>query len=274
MVGILIAALMASIPTAPTIAPVMPAPTFAAPPAPTRPALWVARDGDTTIYLFGTFHALDGRSQWFNAGLRQALSSSDELVLETLIPSATRLQAAAFRQPGPLQGFAAAPGNSFVAGTRLAVTAGRDHGMDVSSGADMVLRDAAEAEGKPVEGLESLQFQFGMFNRMAAVPDRSVPQATAEAKARLSAVMRQMELAWTRGDQHLFAAMLDQMRRSSPENYRLMFPERNARWADWIVNRMDQPGTVFVAVGAGHFAGPDSVQSQLTLRGVVATRLN
>jgi hypothetical protein len=31
-----------------------------------RPALWVVNDEDTIIYLFGTFHALDGRSDWLN----------------------------------------------------------------------------------------------------------------------------------------------------------------------------------------------------------------
>ena len=36
-----------------------------APPTP-DPAMFVVRDADTTIYLFGTFHALDGQSDWFN----------------------------------------------------------------------------------------------------------------------------------------------------------------------------------------------------------------
>ena len=38
------------------------APTASAAKAPqvARPALWAVSDADTTIYLFGTFHALDG----------------------------------------------------------------------------------------------------------------------------------------------------------------------------------------------------------------------
>ena len=41
-------------------------PLPAAPEAPIdQPAMFVVRDADTTIYIFGTFHALDGRSQWF-----------------------------------------------------------------------------------------------------------------------------------------------------------------------------------------------------------------
>jgi len=36
---------------------------------------------------------------------------------------------------------------------------------------------------------------------------------------------------------------------------------------------MAKPGTVFVAVGAGHLAGPDSVQAQLARLGVKAQRI-
>ena len=55
---------------------------------------------------------------------------------------------------------------SFLATTRMAINAGRSQGMQVGNGADMVLRRIAEDEGKPVEGLESLQSQLDMFNQM------------------------------------------------------------------------------------------------------------
>ncbi len=48
--------------------------------------MFVVRDQDTTIYIFGTFHALDGQSDWFSGNLRTAFEGSQELVLETLLP--------------------------------------------------------------------------------------------------------------------------------------------------------------------------------------------
>src|SRR2546423_1474619 len=119
-----------------------------------QPAMFVVRDADTTVYIFGTFHALDGRSQWFGDRLRDAFEHSDELVLETLIPEHPLqvVQAApAFRPPS------VTPSASFLATTRMAINAGRAQGMQVGNGADMVLRHIADAEGKPVEGLETLQ---------------------------------------------------------------------------------------------------------------------
>src|SRR3954469_5207715 len=132
------------------------------------PAIFVVRDADTTVYLFGTFHALDGKTEWFNDQVKDAFEKSDELVLETLIPDGpVKLGAAVAAPPPPLR-LPVATSASFLATTRMAINAGKSQGMQVGNGADMVLRHIAEAEGKPVEGLESLQFQLNMFNRMPA----------------------------------------------------------------------------------------------------------
>ena len=54
---------------------------------------------------------------------------------------------------------------------------------------------------------------------------------------------------------------------------RVLLTERNQRWAGWVKQRLGKPGTVFVAVGAGHLAGPESVQAQLKRLGVKAERV-
>ncbi|HEV2596649.1 MAG TPA: TraB/GumN family protein [Sphingomicrobium sp.] len=266
MVNMLVAAALASaIPTAPQT----PAPV-------SEPALFVVRDSDTTIYIFGTFHALDGKSQWLGADVRNALEQSAELVLETLIPekpSETSLPAERLR---PLL---ITPSASFLATTRMAIDAGRARGMQVDNGADMILRHIAESEGKPVEGLETLQLQINMFNRMPPSPaggPTKAREAAADA-ARfegLAKAMAEMQAAWKRGDQSVFVRMLSQLKAASPETYRMMFTERNARWADWIRARMQAPGTVFIAVGAGHLAGPDSLLVRLAERGFASQRVN
>ena len=90
----------------------------------------------------------------------------------------------------------------------------------------------------------------------------------------LSKTMAEMQSAWKRGDQNVFVRMLDQLRQGSPDTYRMMFTERNARWADWIAARMRTPGTVFVAVGAGHLAGKDSVLVRLAEKGIGSQRVD
>lgn len=239
------------------------------------PAMFVVRDNDTTIYIFGTFHALDGRGEWFKDKVRDAFENSGELVLETVIPEGPI-------KVKPLFGARAlpvTPSASFLATTRMAIDAGKSQGMQVGNGADMVLRHLAEVEGKPVEGLETLQFQLDMFNRMPATSSAPAPLATAGQPAgnqmeSLSKAMAEMQAAWKRGDHSVFVRMLDQLRANSPDTYRMMFTERNDRWADWIRARMQTPGTVFVAVGAGHLAGQDSLLVRLAERGIPSHRVN
>src|SRR3954452_15969270 len=59
---------------------------IASAPVNANPAIFVVKDADTTIYIFGTFHALDRNGEWFNDQVKSAFEQSDELVLETLIP--------------------------------------------------------------------------------------------------------------------------------------------------------------------------------------------
>jgi uncharacterized protein len=267
MVNLLVAAALAA--ATPTVA------QPSAPPA--EPALFVVRNADTTVYIFGTFHALDGRTQWFGSKVRDAFEQSNELVLETLIPEKPS------EVPKPTPGFrppSVTPSASFLATTRMAINAGRAQGMQVDNGADMILRHVAETEGKQVEGLETLQLQIDMFNHMPAGPapapqlKGSQPTPAVAQIDGLSKAMAEMQSAWKRGDQSVFVRMLGQLKTASPDTYRMMFTERNARWADWVRGRMQTPGTVFIAVGAGHLAGPDSLLVRLAERGIPSQRVN
>ena len=245
---------------------------------PSEPAMFVVHDADTTIYIFGTFHALDGKTPWFERNVRNAFEQSNELVLETLIPEGPVVPLPG-RQGLPIRAPSVTPSASFLASTRMAINAGQSQGMQVSNGADNVLRHVAEQEGKPVEGLETLEFQLNMFNSMpATTASASAPQAAAGAAkqpiATLSQSMAEMQTAWKQGDQSVFVRMLDNLRQASPDTYRVMFTERNARWADWIAARMRAPGTVFIAVGAGHLVGKDSVLVRLAEKGLESTRVD
>lgn len=241
------------------------------------PALWVVSDADTVIYLFGTFHALDGRSQWFNRSIKAAFDASDLLVLETLVPEdpaelhAVLSRNSLIEEPkvgDPVISPGKAP--SFVASAGQAMSAGRSMGMSVDQGADAVLRRAANAAGKPVDGLETFDFQLRMFGSLPPPPSR----ARAPVAGDMGNMLSFMQSAWARGDSATFASVLGNVRSQSPAAYKTLFADRNASWANWIAGRLQQPGTVFVAVGTGHLTGPDSVQVKLAQRGVNSERIN
>ena len=105
-----------------------------------HPALWVVNDGDTIIYLFGTFHALDGKSDWFEQAVKTAFTASDELMLETLVPEPMRSPAAHRQVAPPLYGQSpivklAPSASSMLASSRTVMTAGRSEGMSTDRGA-------------------------------------------------------------------------------------------------------------------------------------------
>jgi len=254
------------------------APAVAQETADVKPAMFVVHDADTTIYIFGTFHALDGQDDWFSGNLRSAFEGSQELMLETMVPK-RRTAIAPLTSPArsTTAGYSVTQSASLLATTKVAISAGKSRGMNVADGADMVLRHIAESEGKRVDGLETFDSQLKMFARIpGALAPRPQPVTAAAPNASpdVSAMMTTMQSAWKRGDQAVFVRMVDQFRRSSPDAYRMMFTERNARWADWIAARMQTPGTVFVAVGAGHLVGKDSVLVRLAERGIESSRLN
>ena len=236
------------------------------------PALWVVQDADTTIFLFGTFHALDAQTAWFNRSVRAAFELSDELMLETLVPEDPgELHAALARnafagEPRVGEPVISDGAPSFVASAGQAMSAGHSMGMSVDNGADAVLRRAANASGKPVGGLESFEFQLRMFGSLP-------PPSSGPARNDVGGFLGDMQSAWKRGDNAAFAAVLGNVRASSPQAYKTLFSDRNASWAGWIAERMARPGTVFVAVGTGHLIGPDSVQQQLATRGIQAARI-
>jgi uncharacterized protein YbaP (TraB family) len=268
MVNLLVAAAIA------IASPAAPSAATGNAPADASPAMFVVRDADTTVYLFGTFHALDGQSEWFNDGVRSAFESSNELILETIVPDGP-LPPLEMRRPLTSQ---VAPSASFLATTKMAIKAGKAQGMQVNNGADMVLRHAAELEGKPVAGLETMESQLNMFAKMAASADAnrpvSTPTGSTTPAAAIAKSMADMQSAWKRGDQSVFVNILSQLNQASPATYKMLFTDRNGRWADWVAARLQTPGTVFVAVGAGHLAGRDSVLVQLAQRGLECRRVN
>ena len=258
-------------------------PSIAVKPAPAaaeQPALWVLSDADTTIYLFGTFHALDDRTDWFARNVRAAFNAADELVLETLVPTDPAelfdtLSRHSLTAPVVVGAPVIASGRSgsFASSAGQTMAVGRSVGLSVERGADAVLRRIADAQGKPVDGLESFDFQIAMVAALPATAS-TAPIQTVPPQPDVKRLLIDMRSAWKRGDGSSFAAVLGSLEAQSPATYQRLFVDRNRDWAKVIAERMERPGTVFVAVGTGHLIGRDSLQHKLARHGFTATRIN
>lgn len=263
------------------------------------PALWVVRDADTTVYLFGTVHVLRPGLGWFDDGVKAAFDASDTLVIEMLDPTpaeATAIMAdlgidksgRTIRQklkPEDLPAYEAAvqklglphaaldPLDGWAAAVNLYYAGLLQQGYDPNSGVETQLKAAASATRKPVYGLETMRFQLSIFDNLPEDVQINYVRDTANAIDEIAPQTDQLVALWSAADTDGVAAIInegfDTLKLTEP-----LLTRRNAHWAQWINQRMAKPGTVFMAVGAGHLAGSVSVQQMLTAYGLSAQRVD
>lgn len=266
--------------------------------AATGPALWKVADEDTTIYLFGTVHVLPQGVEWYDATIADALEGADMIVTEIpmdaaseaklqqlsmtmgMLPAGTTLrslltpeQTAAYEAAMAKIGAPPAafdPLKPWLAGLTLSLVPLMQQGYDPNSGVEKVL--LAKAGDKPQGALETAEFQLGIFDSMTTEGQVAFLMESIDGMDEVKTTLDRMVSEWAKGDaDNLAAIMNDGM--SDPAVAEALLYKRNANWAEWIDGRLEQPGSVFIAVGAGHLAGARSVQDYLAQKGITVTRV-
>ncbi|MCJ8155922.1 TraB/GumN family protein [Sphingomonas sp. LaA6.9] len=264
------------------------------------PALWVVKDADTTIYLFGTIHVLKPGLGWFDEGVKSAFDASSELVIEMIEPEPAAMQqlvmskaidqsgktlsakldeglraryASALADAG-LPAQALDPFEPWFATVTLSVLPLSKLGYDSASGVEKVLAAAARQAGKKIEGLETAEQQLGYFDALPEPLQLRYLEAVIDDLPEYQPKLEATIASWAKGDPDALAKEMNEGMEKTPELAAILLEQRNARWADWIKARLDAPGTVFLAVGAGHLAGEASVQEKLKALKVDSVRVN
>ena len=146
-------------------------------------------------------------------------------------------------------------------------------GYDENQGAEKILTGAAKAAGKPISGLETAEQQLGYFDALSPDAQITYLKSTLDELPKGVQQLDTMVGQWAKGDATALAATVNEAMKDSPEVAKALLYDRNGRWATWINERMKQPGTVFIAVGAGHLAGEGSVQDKLGAYKLKAVRV-
>jgi uncharacterized protein YbaP (TraB family) len=126
---------------------------------------------------------------------------------------------------------------------------------------------------KPVGQLETNQEQLSFFDRLPESAQRQLLEGAIENPEQMRTKFNEMLDAWLAGDVSAIGKTFNEDLQSSPELKAALLTRRNLNWSQWIERRMAQPGTLMVAVGAGHLAGDESVQRYLQRRGYKVKRL-
>jgi uncharacterized protein YbaP (TraB family) len=277
------------------------APQAGVAPTTARPALWEVSDPDTTIYLFGTIHLLPENYEWKGPTLQGAINKSNELYVETivdpknpaeLIAALTKLgysnglppildrvppqrrpllQAAIAKSGIPMAAFDRM--ETWAAAFTLLGVQYRSIGLAGENGVEQTLRDSFGAEGKPIGQLETNAEQLGFFDKLPESAQRSLLEGAIEGSNTAGPEFAQMLRGWASGDVEAIAKTFNHDLSGSPELRKALLENRNENWSRWIEQRLAQPGTIMIAVGAGHLAGRDSVLAMLQRAGYRVQRI-
>ena len=265
------------------------------------PALWVVKDADSTLYLFGSVHVLRPTTGWSSPRVEAAFDSASDIWFEISNPDDQAAIMPLIQQRGlspetPLSGRltpqenaeldAAAqamgasaaqlqPMKPWLAALSLSVAPLIKAGYDPKSGVELVLKARAEAAGKPIHGFETIDKQIGI---LAGLPDDvqlAFLRETLKDYENAATKLDEMVEAWARGDvATLDRVTITEMKEASPALYQAILVDRNTDWANQIQTLLEGSGTAFIAVGAAHLTGDDSVQAILQERGVTVEAAN
>jgi hypothetical protein len=147
-------------------------------------------------------------------------------------------------------------------------------GYDPHSGVEPALLRDAQAAGKPVRGFETLEQQMRFFADMPPAVELQLLENTLQDFDEGASKLDAMVNAWIKGDEAAITrTTVDEIKTPFPELYRTIVVQRNEAWAEIIAQMANGSGVTFIAVGAAHLAGPDSVQNALARRGVRVDRV-
>lgn len=259
--------------------------------------LWrIEPPGSTPSYLFGTMHSDDPGVVDLAAPVQQAFDQAEAVTLEVTLDaqSLAALTRALLISDG--SSLDALVGSSLF---ERAVEAMAGHGVPDTVVAGMkpwavavtlmtppdrsgmvldhVLYQQALADGKPVDGLETVAEQVGVFDSLTQEEQVALLQDTLDHLPDIEGMLVDLRQAWLQRDLARLVAINEAtMRDSDPQfaadfNQRIIL-ERNQRMAERMESRLRKGGH-FIAVGALHLPGEKGLLQLLEQRGYRVTKL-
>lgn len=265
------------------------------------PALWVAKDIDSTLYLFGTVHLLPDDLSWQREDMREAFQAAGTIFFEvdtgpsgqveaTVLTTRLGLRNDGLRLSDSLDNYQrnlleAAANNGgltiasldsmrpWLASEFLTFSAAQDAGLSSDLSADEALKSRAANSGKNVIYLETMEEQV---LASAGLPDdiqNKILTETLESFSTLGEDAVRVAEQWSvGGTAYLTSELVVPMKSRAPEVFNALLRDRNKKWATTLSRFMEDSGTGFVAVGTSHLLGEESLLHALREQGYQVQR--
>jgi uncharacterized protein YbaP (TraB family) len=268
---------------------------------PSRSFLWKVSKGTAAVYLVGSIHLLTKDYYPLSPALDAAFKDSDLLVeeadfaemettasqfslltrgllpagqtLDTVVsPSTYALVTKRVSDLGmplePLRRF-----KPWMLAMTLVEMEWQKAGFDASLGLDRHFYDRAKADGKRVQGLETVDYQVSLFDGMTmAEQDRLLAESLEDIEQERTNVFALTD-AWKAGDAAAVERIVLDDLKDDPVMYQRLLVARNRNWLPRIDALFTRNGRTFVVVGAAHLVGPDGLLAMFRAKGYKVDQL-
>ena len=263
--------------------------------------MWKATKGQSAVYLVGSVHALSQDYYPLTPALEDGFKDSDLLVEEVdmgeMMNPASQMRVL---QRGMLPADQSLDKVVSPATMALVNKAGGDlgpaiealkkfkpwmlaialeglelqkAGFDPELGLDKHFYDEAQAAGKTVQGLETVDYQLSRFDEMTyEQQDHMLAETLKELETEIASVTT-LATAWKTGDAPQVERIVLKDLKTDSQMYQRLLVERNRNWMPKIEGFFARPGRTFVVVGAAHLVGPDGLLQMLRAKGYAVEQL-
>jgi uncharacterized protein len=258
-------------------------------------AVWSIKGKTNTVYLAGSVHALPREHADFSPQLERAYAAAKVIVMEVDLDDLDPLVAVQYvTSNGTL------PANQSlesVVGTQRYATVAKlaasldlpelviarlepwaaamvltqfalvKSGFDPQLGIDMQLTERAKADGKRIDGLETVIDQLSIFDSRSLEEQAKFLVDSANDVPEMHEDLDRLVRAWRSGDMRGLEQEFIKERAQAPALYDELLGKRNRKWLPQIEALLDDGQDYLVVVGTLHFVGRDGLLELLTRAG-------
>jgi uncharacterized protein len=265
-----------------------------------RHILWKVQSPHNTIYMLGSIHVLQEKHYPLDRQLYEAFNQASTVMFEVdldglssplsqlkVLKNGLYLNGQNLQRALSTDSYEAAKANfaklgfnienfhrmkPWMAATAVTALELRKLGFDGALGVDRHFFDKAQKAGKEIQGLESVEFQLGLFDNLPAPVQEFFLLQSLEDLQNIEVRMNGMVEAWTQGNVKELEQLLDGMR-EYPALYQAMVVTRNHRWLPHIEQALQQSKPVFIVVGTLHLLGEEGLLALLKEKGYAIEQL-
>ena len=263
-------------------------------------SLWKVTEGDSgpSIYLAGSIHILSEDDHPLHPAFEAAYRAVDDLVLEIATNEDPGSDTLALEKgmygkgrkisddlspqmyaelgkylkgvglpPTAMDGF-----RPWMASMTISITEIMKMGGRPELGVDTFFEERAVKDGKTVRGLETTEFQIGLFAKLNKEEQEKMLGSTLKDMATVETDFPKMVKAWREGDDATVEKMIDDSMSGSPQFRKELLDNRNENWAKKIKEYIKGDKDIMVIVGAAHLVGEKGLIELLKVSGIRVER--